>query len=359
MTSLDRRTMLGAAALLAAAPAARAAEPGPARLSLNENPFGPSRAVRTALAQSLAQINRYGDDRGADILLDRIAQLERIPRAQIVLGEILDALGLFLAAQPPVGGRFVLSTPGYTAMVDAGRPIGAVAVGVPLDAQLRNDLPALRRAVAAGARAIYLVNPHNPSGTANDPAAYDAFIRDVSANTLVIVDEAYLEYDDIAQSAVRFIREGRNVAVFRTLDKIYGLAGLPTGYVLAPAALAASLRSGGLGDPHELGRLAIAAATAALGDQAWVAQVRSRTISGRARLTAALDRLNLEHSDSRANFVFFRAPAGAAQKRKDLARHGIIAAHAFPPLDEWIRITIGTEDEVTRTITALERVFPA
>ena len=362
MTDFDRRTVLRTSALLGAAsiaPQAQGAAAPQARLSLNENPFGPSPAVRAALTENLGQINRYGDDRGVDALLERIASLERIPRAQIVLGEILDALGLFLAAQVPPGGRFVLSQPGYTAMVDAGRPVGAIGVGVPLDAQLRNDLPALRQAVDTGARAIYLVNPHNPSGTVNDPAAFDSFIRDVSAKTLVIVDEAYIEYDDIARSAVRFTREGRNVAVFRTLDKIYGLAGLPTGYVLAPLPLADSLRSGGLGDPHELGRLAIAAATAALADQAWVAKVRARTVAGRARLTASLDRLRLAHSESVANFVFFHAPADAAQKRKDLATHGIIAAHAFPPLDDWIRLAVGTEDEVTRTIAALERVFPA
>ena len=351
--------MLGAAASLAASSVARGAGLTPARLSLNENPFGPSPAVRDALASSAARINRYGDDAGVAILLDRIAALERVPRDQIVLGEILGPLGLFLAAQPPAGGRFVLSVPGYTALVDAGRPVGATGIGVPLDAALRNDLPALDRAVTPGTRALYLVNPHNPSGTVNDPAAFDAFVRDVSRRTLVIVDEAYIEYDDIARSAVRFTREGRNVAVFRTLDKVYGLAGLPIGYVLAPRALAASLRSGGLGDPHELGRLAVAAANAALADQAWVSNVRSRTIAGRDRLTAALDRARLAHSDSRANFIFFRAGVDAAGRRIALARQGIEVARPFPPLDDWIRIAIGTEDEVTRTIAAIGRVFPA
>ncbi len=362
MNKLDRRSLLGAATLLGAASIARGTQAAPqvaARLSLNENPFGPAPSVLAALRDGLAQVNRYGAEASADTLLGCIETLERIPRAQIVPGEILDALGLFLAAGPPAGGRFVLSSPGFTELADAGRPVGALRVDVPLDAALRNDLPALRRAVASGARAVYVVNPHNPSGTVNEPDAFDAFIRDVSAQSLVIVDEAYLEYDDIARSAVRFTREGRNVAVFRTLDKIYGLAGLPIGYVLAPTPLAEALRRGGLGDPHALGGLAIAAATAALSDQAWVARVRARTVAGRARLTAALDRLHLQHSQSVANFVFFRAPADAARKREGLAQHGIIVARPFPPLDDWIRVTVGTEDEVTRTIAALERVFPA
>jgi histidinol-phosphate aminotransferase len=172
------------------------------------------------------------------------------------------------------------------------------------------------------------------------------------------VDEAYLEYDELeARSAVRFTRAGANVAVFRTLAKIYGLAGLPIGYTVAPPTLARSLRAVGLGDPHAQGRLALAAASAALADQDWVAQVRRRTLAGRRRLTAALDGLGLRHSASHANFVFFQSPVDAAQLRAKLREAGIETARPFPPLDTWLRIAVGTEAEVTRTINALQAIL--
>ncbi|MCQ8242082.1 pyridoxal phosphate-dependent aminotransferase [Rhizosaccharibacter radicis] len=360
------------AALPAIAPAApmvaprAAASPGlapvPLRLSLNENPFGPSPAAARALAAALPQVNRYGDQAAVDVLLDRIVALEGVAREQIVLGEILAPLGLFLAAGAaagaPAGGRFVYSAPGYTALVDAGRPLGAVPVGVPLDAALRNDLPALSRAATGDTRALYLVNPHNPSGTTNDPASFERFLREVSARTLVVVDEAYLEYDDMRRSAVALTRAGANVAVFRTLDKIYGLAGLPVGYLLAPRALAGALRATGLADPHDIGRLALAAAAGALGDQDWVRQVRGRIVAGRTRLTATLDRLGLRHSDSHANFVFFQVSptehGGADRFRRRLAEQGLLVGKPFPPLNDWIRISVGTEAEVSRTIAALQ-----
>ena len=368
MTDLGRRDLLHVGGLLTLAaatgstPAAAASvQPGlePARLSLNENPFGPSPAVRRALLDEVGRVDRYGDPAAASDLVAQIAALENVAPEQVVLGEILEALGLHLAARTPAGGRFVYSLPGFTELVDAARPLGAVGVGVPLDAALANDLPALSRAVVGDTRVVYLVNPHNPSGTMNPPAAFDAFIADVSRRTLVIVDEAYLDYDDMALSAVRFTRAGANVAVFRTLDKIHGMAGLPIGYTLAPRGLADALHGEGFGDSHVLGRLALAAASAALSDQAWVASVRTRTLAGRARLTTALDRLGLQHSDSRANFVFFRSPVPAAGLRQQLAQHGILVGRAFPPLDEWIRVSIGTEDETTRAITALHAVLGA
>lgn len=354
---LTRRHLLAAGATATFATPVGRALAKPARLSLNENPFGPSPKVLAALRSQLPLVGRYGDDAPVQALLDRIAAMENLPREQIVLGEILGPLGVFLAARPPAGGRFVLSVPGYPLVADAAAPEGGVAIGVPLNAKFGNDLPGLSRAVIGDTRAVYLVNPHNPSGTTNDAAEFDAFIRDVARRTLVIVDEAYIEYDDIAHSAVRYTREGLNVAVFRTLDKIYGLAGLPIGYVLAPKSLADSMHKAGFGDPHELGRLAVTAASAALADQDWVADVRRRVIDGRQRLTAALDRLHLEHSDSKANFVFFRSPLPVARARTALAGHGIEVARPFPPLDAWIRISVGTESEVERTIAALNAVY--
>ncbi len=355
---LPRRSLLGGGALFGlAATLSRAAAAPSARLSLNENPYGPAPSVRAVLENQLGDLSRYGDSSAADALVAEISRLESVPTDQIVLGEILTVLGLFLAAQAPAGGRFVYSVPGYTALVDAARPLGGEVIGVPLDPRsLGNDLPALERA-AAGAKVLYLINPHNPTGTVSDPAAFEAFLRRVSRRTLVVVDEAYLEYATGAATVAPLVAEGLNVAVFRTLDKIYGLAALPVGYLLAPKQLATSLRAAGFGDAHELGRLEIAAARAALADQGRVAEIRRRIAAGRATLTTALDRLRLEHTRSQADFIFFRSPLPADAAREALARHGIIVARAFPPLDPWIRISVGTEDEVRNTVAALEAVF--
>eukprot|EP01035_Chromulina_nebulosa_P010987 gene10987-14708_t len=113
-------------------------------------------------------------------LAKQIAAFEGVAPEQIVLGEILDVLGLYLSAQGGPGGEFIYSEPGYTALVDAVAPAGGKAIAVPLDDRLNNDLPAIASAVNVRTRAVYLVNPHNPSGTVSPAKEFIAFVRDLS-----------------------------------------------------------------------------------------------------------------------------------------------------------------------------------
>lgn len=350
---LSRREWIAMSAAVAAAPALGASVPQRTRLSLNENAYGPSPKVAPAIRAAAVGVQRYVEQSEVDALTRQIAALERVAPEQVVIGEVLEALGLFLARQRAGGGGIVFSAPGYTALVDAAAPLGGRAVPVPLDTRLENDLPALARAVDGQTLAVSLVNPHNPSGTVSDTAAWHAFIAATASRTLVVVDEAYLEYDDLTrQSAIGHVREGRNVLVFRTLAKIYGLAGLSIGYAVAPLALARGLREAGIGAPHSLCRPSLAAAGVALADQAHVAAVRAKVASERQRLHAALEALTIKHTDSRANFVFFQA-AAADRIRAVASAAGIEIARAFSPLNDWVRVTIGLPQENERFLAVL------
>jgi histidinol-phosphate aminotransferase len=325
------------------------------RLSLNENPYGPSPNVAHALQLELGRLDRYADAPLARQLAEEIAEYEHIPIEQVVLGEILDLLGLFLGSSSGPGGEFIYSTPGYLALIDAAARVGGVGVPVPLNAQYQNDLAALKSRVNAKTRAIYLVNPHNPTGTINDDEAFKRFLRESSQSAVVVVDEAYLEYtsDFDTRSAASLVREGANVVVFRTFDKIHGLAGMPIGYVLAPRSLADALRKEGAGDAEGLGRLNLVAASAALADTAQVVSTRQTVAKERSLWFSVLRELNLPHTDSRANFVFFDAgrpqPALAAAMRE----RGVDIGRAHPPYTNWARITIGLPSENLRAQNAL------
>ncbi|WP_448661995.1 pyridoxal phosphate-dependent aminotransferase [Sphingomonas sp. CJ20] len=347
--SLARRSLViggGAAAVAVATGVGATPAPAGARLSLNESAFGPSPAVPKALLRALHGLERYVDQAEVDALSRQIAALEGVAPEQVVIGEVLEPLGLYLARQRPGGGEIVYSVPGYTALVDAAAPLGGKGVGIPLDARFENDLPALQHAIGAATLAVSLVNPHNPSGTVSDTAAFDRFLVEASRKTLVVVDEAYLEYDDLAaRSAIRHVRSGANVLVFRTLAKIYGLAGLSVGYAVAPTALASGLRAAGIGAPHSLSRLALVGAGAALADQEHVRTVRRAVATERARLHAELDRQHLAHSDSRANFIFFKPRRPVADVRAAFGAAGVQIARPFPPLEDWIRITTGRPEE--------------
>lgn len=357
---------VAAAVLAPAAAAARAGSPapggaapaGPIRLDLNESSYGPSPRVATAVQRALADLPRYVTAAQADALQRQIAALEGVAPEQVIIGEVLEALGQHLAIDQG-GGEFVYSVPGYGALVDAAAPFGGRAVEVPLDARLGNDLPALAAAVGPDTRALYLVNPHNPSGTLSDGAAFDTFVLAAARRTLVIVDEAYLDYrDDFARlTAARHLRAGANVAVFRTFGKLHALAGLQIGYVLAPRPLADALRRRGVGDAHALNQLSIAAASASLADPGYLAGVRRQVAAERVRWLQVLDGLGLRYAQPAASFVFFDAGRPQPQVAAGLLARGVQIGRPFPPYATWARITIGRPEENATAQRALREVL--
>ncbi|CAN5305267.1 histidinol-phosphate transaminase [soil metagenome] len=358
MPSLSRRGLIGVGAgltALAGLPAsARTSTPERLRLSLNENAWGPSPTVEPAIRAALGRVNRYVEDEAA-AFEQQVAAVERVPSEQVVLGEVLGPLGLHLAVAGGAASRFVYSAPGYAGFTDPAAAVGGKIDGVPLNDALENDIPALL-ARAEGATALFVVNPHNPSGTVSDKAAFHSFLRGSSRRTLVVVDEAYLEYaDDYAGRTVApLVAEGLNIVVFRTFAKVHGLAGLQLGYALAPAALATTLKAKGVGAPHSLDRLALAAGRAALADQEHVRRVAAAVARERTLWNADLDSLGWRHSASQANFVFFQAGRSQIEIAQALAAQGIDIGRGFPPLTDWTRVTIGLPEENIRVRQALK-----
>lgn len=323
-----------------------AAQSARIRLSLNENPFGPSPQAIAALRDQFGALCRYGRELG-DALTQAIASREAVSTDQIVVGEILKPLGSHLAQTGLRGEEYIYSEPGYTALVDAVRPGGGIVVAVPLNRNLENDLEGIAARVNQRTRAIYLVNPHNPSGTVTDAAAFLSFVREISKRAVVIIDEAYLEFDpDFDQrTAAGLVRAGGNVVVVRTFDKLFGLAGLGLGYAIAPTALAASLKRAGIGSAETIDRLSLAAATVSMQDGGYIVATRKKVGEERRKWHQLLQRLGLRHSDARANFVFFETGRPHRDVAAALRARGIEIGRAFPPLEHWARITIGLPQE--------------
>ncbi|MBO4224702.1 histidinol-phosphate transaminase [Bradyrhizobium neotropicale] len=316
------------------------------RLSLNENPFGPSPRVVEAIKAHLTGLSRYTGDELTE-LTRTIAAHENVAAEQVVLGEILDVLGLYLSARGGTGGEFIYSEPGYTALVDAVSPAGGIVVGVPLNDRLENDLPAIAGKVNGRTRAVYLVNPHNPSGTVSEAAQFIEFVHDLSKRTLVIVDEAYLEFtpDFEKRTVAGLVRNGDQVAVFRTFAKIYGLASLAIGYTLAPAELAKSVKQLGIGAFFGLNRLSLVAANASLKDTDYVPSVRAKVAVERDAWYELFRQRKVRFTESQGNFVFFNSGRPQQAIASALAAQGIDIGRSYPPLDTWVRISIGLPEE--------------
>jgi histidinol-phosphate aminotransferase len=331
-----------------------------ARLSLNENPYGPSPAVAAALQREFSTLCRYT---GAeyDALVGLIAAREGVPKDQIILGEILEPLGTYLSLQGGPGGEFIYSDPGYTALIDSAVAVGGRAIGVPLNARLENDLPAIIAKVNQRTRAVFLVNPHNPTGIAGDTEQMKNFARTVSRQALVIVDEAYLEFADhfTQRTLADLVRGGENVIVFRTFAKVYGLAGLDIGYGLMPKPIAKALSAQGLNNPHLFNRLAVAAAAASLQDANYVARVVRQVADEREAWFRLFRDLKLKFTPSSGNFVFFETGMPHAEFAAALLKDGVEIGRAFPPYDRWARLSIGLPEENAIARAAVRKVLPA
>jgi histidinol-phosphate aminotransferase len=317
-----------------------------ARLSLNENPYGPAPAAIAAIQREFSNLCRYT---GAEyqVLIGAIARNEGVPKEQIILGEILEPLGTYLSLQGGPGGEFIYSDPGYTALIDSAVAVGGRGVGVPLNSQMENDLPAIAAKVNERTRAVFMVNPHNPTGIVGDTNQLRNFARTISRNALLIVDEAYLEFaDHFAQRTLAdLVRGGENVIVFRTFAKVYGLAGLDIGYGLMPRPIAKALSAQGLNNPHLFNRLAVAAAAASLQDASYVAGVLRQVAQEREKWFGLFRDLKLNFTRSSGNFVFFETGMRNAEFAAALLKDGVAIGHAFPPYDRWARISIGLPQE--------------
>jgi histidinol-phosphate aminotransferase len=366
---LSRRTaLLGAAALLAplaprfaiAAPAtavtsaAPALNAGPVRLDSNENPYGPSPAARRAILASAIEAPRYADG-ALEELIAMLADVQHMDRSQIVVGsgsaELLN-MAAMLAAQGGPGGELIAAQPTFEQLSAFAANVGVETKWVPLDAAHNHDLAAMRAAVTPRTRLIYVCNPNNPTATALRHEPLESFIRSVPTQTLVLVDEAYIDLADAegVASVATLTRDCPNLIVLRTFSKIHGLAGLRIGYGMAQAALAERLRNIQLAFPNVTG---LRAAMASLGDHGFISETRRALITDRTRIEATLDRLGCAHTRSQGNFVFFDVSMPIVAFRKTMLDRGIRVGRPFQRYDQWARVTVGTHVEVDRFLEAL------
>jgi histidinol-phosphate aminotransferase len=365
--SLSRRELLSASALLLARPLA--ALPAPEAqaqaghraivLCWNENPYGPSPAARLAVSRSIAEGCRYPSDAELEELVGELAHREGVSADCIVTGtgsgELLAALGLLCGAD---AGEIVAAEPTYGELPHYAQRRGATLRYVPVDATMRHDLEAMHAAVSERTRAVYVCNPNNPTGTTVPAAELRAFAAAMPASVITIVDEAYMDFTvgEGVGSVVDLTQSAHRVVVLRTFSKIHGMAGLRCGYGIMPPELAKSVAAARMATPNIF---AVRAARASLGDTKFLADTRRRILASRTRITTELTRQGLKYAEPQGNFVFFDTGMPLARFTTLMKERNILVGRRFAPFENWCRITIGTESQVSAFIEALRAVTKA
>ncbi len=328
------------------------------KLASNENPLGPSPKVLAALQAALPELHYYPDAQ-AYTLSRALAARHGVAPDMIRVGNGADGIIRELCVSYLEDGDEVITSMSSFPVYDISTAVmRARLVKTPLKG-LRFDLAAIAAAITDRTRLIFVCNPNNPTGTIVTADEVAAFMAQVPDHVIVVFDEAYYEFvdSDYYPDTLAYVKEGRpNVVVLRTFSKAYGIAGIRLGYGIAPAELLAPLRLASESFP--VNRLAQVAGLAALEDEEFVRRTVEMNRAGRAYLCREFDRLGLAYAPSQANFVLVHIGPQAPAVFQELLKRGVIVRPCGGyDLPEHLRVTIGTEAQNARFITALEEVI--
>ncbi len=325
------------------------------KLASNENPLGTSPRALQAVQQALADIALYPDGNGF-ALKDAIAGKFGVKHEQIVLGNgSNDVLELVARGFLSPGTEAVFSQHAFAVYPLVTKAIGARGISVAAR-DFGHDLAAMRQAITPSTRVVWIANPNNPTGTWLPQAELHAFLKSVPEDVLVVLDEAYDEYlpADKKAASVAWLAEFGNLVVTRTLSKAYGLAGLRVGFALAAAPVIDIINR--VRQPFNVNSLAQVAAVAALADDEFVRKSYELNAAGMLQMTQGFARLGISYIPSFGNFVSFRISDAAGVYQALLRKGVIVRPVANYEMPDYLRVSIGLEQENARFLQVLEEI---
>lgn len=327
------------------------------KLASNENPFGCSPQAKAAMQAEIENASLYPDG-AAQELTSALAKHLNVAENQLIFGAGSDEVILMIA-------RAFLSKDSETIMASHTFPQykhnaeveGAKIIEVPLR-EGKHDLQAMLDEVSDHTKVIWICNPNNPTGTMVTHTEVRAFLERVGSHVLVVLDEAYVEYNTSPDfpRGLELLSEFPNLVLLRTFSKIYGLASLRIGYGIGHPDVIRSINQ--VREPFNTTRMAQAAAKAAIHDQEFVSRCRERNREGIDYLSAEFERLGLFAYPAYGNFVMVDVGKPANEVFDQLLRKGFIVRGGhkldFPT---FIRVTVGSKEQNEAFVQALEQVL--
>jgi len=324
------------------------------KLNTNENPYGPSPKALTAIEIETGNSLRLYSDPSSERLVTAIAQYHQLKKEQVFAGNGSDEVlahtfqALFQHGKPLLFPDITYSFyPVYCKLY------GIEAETIPLNTNFEVDLSDYLRPNGG----IIFPNPNAPTGHGTGLGAIEMLLKQ-NTDSVVVVDEAYIDFG--GESAVALINDYPNLLVIQTFSKSRSLAGLRVGFAMGSAELIEGLtRVKDSFNSYPLDSIAISGACAAIQDKAHFDYTRKRIIASREQLTTELEALGFHIIPSQANFLFVTHPqhdaaglAGELRVRKIIVRY-----FNKPRIDQYLRITVGTDDECNTLVNALQAII--
>ena len=320
---------------------------GPILLNSNENAYGALPSVQAVMEHALAEANRY-PFREYDGLTERLATYNHVQADQVLTGcgstEILR-----IAAQAFLENgkkKVITATPTFEAIGDYARALGAEVITVPLTKDYAHDLDAMFAKAGDDAGLVYICNPNNPTASLTPRKALDAFIAKLPASTYVLMDEAYHHFAVGAPDYTSYLETPLidRIIVARTFSKVYGMAGIRLGYSVATAATTQKMRPFLLQD--SINMIATRAGLASLNDDSAMHAAVTHNAADRDEFMHQAATRGLKPIPSYCNFVMMDSGRPVQQVSEHFKKNGILIGRHFPPMDTFVRISLGKPEEM-------------
>ena len=330
-----------------------------AKIDNNENPYGPPESVMQAMNSAWKWANRYGTPDGG--LMEAITKLHEVKNENVILGagsgEILDVVGTTFG----LGGKKVLGVePSYSQVYSHVTRVKGEAITLPLNADYTQNIPQMievanKRASEIGF--VYLCNPNNPTGMIVPKDQVKQLLDGIPKDMPVLIDEAYHHFVDNPryETSIPYVLEGRPVIVARTFSKIAGLAAMRLGYGVAPAALIQKMSPFSAGSQNVLVKFGGAASIA---DTAAQAKIKALNIEVRNKTVAELKAYGYEVLPSDTNFFMVGIRKNVQDVSPEFRKRDVLVGRPFPPMNQHLRVSVGTADEMRRFMVAFKEIFP-
>jgi len=327
-------------------------------LNANENPAGIPASALAAMKEVVPTAWRYHYQEFGDIY-NAVAGSEDLKAENIIIGsgssEVLHiAVDVMTSPTRPL----ITVTPTYEGPVELARNLGHPVVLTKLRPDYTADPKALiEEAVKARGGLIYICNPNNPTSAITTRKELDWMVANLPPNTTLLIDEAYIHFGDSPElsSALPYVRQGKDVIVTRTFSKIYGMAGLRVGFAAARPDLTEKLR------PLVMNVISIVGARAAVAalkeSKTLVPERRAALAHTRQDVCAWLRERELKIIEPQANFMMIDVRRNAREFINAMPKLGVAPGRPFPPLDNMLRVTIGTDQEMARFKEVFWKVY--
>ena len=328
------------------------------KLASNENPIGPSPKAVEAMKEAILKANVYPDG-GSFYLREALSKKYGVSMSQILVGngsnEVVEVL---MRTVLTPADNAVISQYSFVVYQLIAQAMGVEYTLVPPKADYTHDLEAMADAVTEKTKLIFIDNPSNPAGTMVTQDAFDAFMKRVPERVLVVIDEAYDDYVEADEfpNSFKYLHEGRQVFIMKTFAKIYGLGGLRLGSGIGSEELIDAMNR--VRQPFNVNAIAQAAGVAALSDTEHVEKTRVVNAQGKKFLYKAFDEMGLSYVPTQGNFIMVDVERDSAPVNQSLLRSGVIVrpikGYGLP---NHLRISIGTQEQNERLVTALKKAL--